>query len=112
MFLRPNVQKIIILFVLLSLSLLIATEQKATSKVTWQEIRGTPLAFLTVTEFRGPCGPSEDGICSMYFVDGINFFALLINIVGLYLIACVLVFGYEKVRAVLASKCTQNTQQV
>jgi hypothetical protein len=104
MFLRSNLQKIVVLLVFLSVSLLIVTEQKATSKVTWEEVRGAPLAFLTITEFRGPCGPSEGGICSMYFVDEINYFALLMNVIGLYLIVCILGFGYERVLAIFASR--------
>jgi hypothetical protein len=42
-------------FILLALSILVLADSSATSKITWEELRGAPLPFLSVTELRGPC---------------------------------------------------------
>lgn len=68
MLLRPTFLKLMIVVVLFALTLLIVTERKATSKVTWEETRGTPLAFMTLTQYQGPCG-SEGGFCTNYSIS-------------------------------------------
>ena len=110
MFLRPNFLKFIILVILFALTLLIATERKPTSKITWEETRGIPLTFVTLIEYRGPCA-SEEGYCTGHSIQAIEAPAFLFNLIGLYLLACGLVFGYERLLAV-SSHRKQNVHKI
>jgi hypothetical protein len=94
-FLRPNFLKLAILILALSLTLLIVTEREATSKVSWQEKRGAPLSFLTLVEYRGPCPPSS--FCAKVRIRDLHFSALLIDILGWYIISCAVFLVFRRV---------------
>ncbi len=51
----PTLPKVAILVVLIALSVLARAEYQPTTKITWEEARGLPFPFLTLTEIRGPC---------------------------------------------------------
>ena len=93
-FLRPNLVKLVILMIAMSLTLLIVTEREATSKVTWNENRGAPFPFLTLTKYQGPCPPLD--FCTEVHIHAFHPFALLLNILGWYIISCVLSLGYRR----------------
>lgn len=61
-FLRPNFIKLLVLFILILNSMLVPVHREATSKVSWDQIRGIPYPFLVLTEYRGPCSP-ENTFC-------------------------------------------------
>lgn len=94
-FLCPNLVKLIILTIIISLTLLVVTEREATSKVTWSESRGVPLPFLTLVEYRGPCLPLN--FCTKISVQNIFPLELLLNLLGWYIISCILFLAYEKI---------------
>jgi hypothetical protein len=93
-FLRPNLVKLVILTIIISLTLLVVTEREATSKVTWSERRGIPLPYLTLLEYRGPCPPLN--FCTKVSIQNIYPFELLFNIFGWYIVSCILFLAYEK----------------
>jgi hypothetical protein len=87
--LRPDLAKLSVLVILASLSLLVVAGREATSKVTWRENRGAPLAFVTLTRYRGPCGP-EFKVCEKLHVEAWHPLPFLMNSLVLYLISCVI----------------------
>ena len=88
---RPNLLQLGIWAVLLALLLSVATQRVATTKVTWEETRGIPLAFVTFWEYRGPCGP-EEGFCRRSGIEALHLFPLALDILILYLISCIVSF--------------------
>ena len=91
-FLRPNLVKLIILMIVILSSLSVVTEREATSKVTWSEKRGVPWPFLTLTEYQGPCPPVN--FCTKVYIQTFHPFELLLDILGWYVISCILFFLY------------------
>ena len=75
---RPNLIKLIILTVIMALTLLVVSNYKATSKVTWEESRGIPLPFVTLNKYQGPC--SSFNICRETNLQTIHFLNGLIDI--------------------------------
>jgi hypothetical protein len=51
----PTLLKVAMLISLIVFSVLARVEYEATSKISWEESRGLPFAFLTFTEIRGLC---------------------------------------------------------
>jgi hypothetical protein len=95
LFLRPNAIKLVILMTAMSLTLLVVTEREATSKVTWDENRGAPLPFLTITKYRGPCPPLN--FCTKVYVQTLHPSKILLDILGWYVISCTLFLGYKRI---------------
>ena len=81
----PNVAMLIILIILSALAL---SEYNATSKISWQESRGLPFSFLTLTEIRGICNA---GIvfwkCRSF--ENLNPLVLIMDILIVYSAICV-----------------------
>ena len=94
LFLRPTVIKLAILVAIVSITLLVAIEREATSKVTWNESRGAPFPFLTLVEYRGPCPPLN--FCTKVSSHSLRPLALLVDILGWYAVSCILAWGYER----------------
>ncbi len=93
---RPNLLQLAIWVILLALLLSVATQRIATSKVTWEETRGIPLAFATFGEYRGPCGPEGD-FCVKFGVQSLYPFPLALDILILYLTSCIVSFALHRV---------------
>jgi hypothetical protein len=77
----------LIVVLLLASSLLVVAERTATSKVTWRERRGAPLAFATFAAYRGPCG-TPPGFCEARRLAAWSPAALLLDGLGLYVVVC------------------------
>ncbi len=90
---RPNTYKIIMMIVLTLLSLLVVTNRKATSKVTWEENRGLPLPYIVLVEYRGPCPPQN--FCKDISIKKIIPVNVVVNLIGWYLILCVIYSRYR-----------------
>jgi hypothetical protein len=84
--LRPSFPKLVILIILIALSVFALTERVPTSKVTWQENRGVPLAFLSLTEHR--LGPGLN-FCMRRYLDAFEPFLLISNGLIFYYVTCV-----------------------
>ena len=76
------------LIVLIALSVLALSEYQATTKITWEESRGIPLAFLTVTETRGPCLAGA-AFWKCRFVEDFHPLQLIANAMVIYYAVCV-----------------------
>jgi len=83
----PTLLKVAALIFLIVLSILARFEYEATSKISWQESRGLPFAFLTFTEIRGLCNA---GIafwkCRSF--ESINLLVLITDILIIYFMVC------------------------
>ena len=90
-FLRPNLARIILLVLLVVMTSLIAVDYQATSKVSWHEKRGVPLAFVAISVYKGPC--DEGGLCREADIEKISLNALIVDVVVWYLASCVVVSG-------------------
>jgi hypothetical protein len=93
LFFRPDFIKSTLLLLLMILVTLAVTERNATSKVSWQEKRGAPFYFVTISGYEGPC--SENAFCRDVNIQSFNLWALMVDVAGWYLISCAIVFGYE-----------------
>ena len=84
----PSLLKIASLIILILLSILARTGYDPTTKMSWEESRGLPFAFLTFTEIRGVCSL---GIMfwKCRFFDNLNLLALIIDVVIIYAVVCV-----------------------
>lgn len=100
--LHPSFAKLVTLIILIALSVFALTERTATSKLTWQENRGVPLAFLSLTEHRGPCGPDFNFCTSRHF-DALYPLQLVADGLVLYYATCVFGFAIQKVSRRLTS---------
>jgi hypothetical protein len=80
--------KSIVLIVLIALSILALSEYQPTTKITWEESRGVPLAFLTVTETRGPCSAGA-AFWKCRFVENFHPLQLIANAMIIYYAVCV-----------------------
>jgi len=96
LFLRPTFVKLSFVIVALTLTLFIISEREATSKVTWEEHRGAPLPFLSLMEYRGPCGPDRS-FCVYSFFNALHPVPLLADVLGWYIVSCTLAVGYDRV---------------
>jgi hypothetical protein len=77
-----------VLIVLIALSILALSEYRATTMITWEESRGVPLAFLTVTETRGPCLAGA-AFWKCRFVENFHLLQLIANTMIIYYAVCV-----------------------
>lgn len=84
--LQPNSLKLAVLASLIAFSVLVLSERTATSKITWRETRGAPLAFLTVTEYRGP--DVDLGYRIFRVFENLNALALAVDISVVYYAIC------------------------
>jgi hypothetical protein len=96
LFFQPNSIKISLALAILLATLLIVSRHEPTSKVSWEQYRGAPLPFLSLTEYRGPCG-LDTGLCINLHFQAIHPGAMLVNLLGWYTVSCILVLGYEKI---------------
>lgn len=80
---RLSLLKLVVLIAVIGISVFAFSERNPTTKVTWEENRGVPLAFLVVTELRGPVWPTR----RVY--ESVSFFPLLANISVTYYAICV-----------------------
>ena len=95
-FLRPSFSKILVLVILISMTILVIVHSEATSKVSWDQMRGIPFPFLMLTEYRGSCLPSNAFCVKVYF-ERIFPIELIKNILVWYVVSCVLILIYETV---------------
>ena len=100
-FFRPTFTKIVLLMILVGVTSFIVTGRKATSKVSWQEKRGVPLAFMTIVVYKGPC--PQNNTCQEANLQTFNTFALLLDIFSWYVISCLMEFMYVFVNDIKAS---------
>ena len=91
LFFRPDFIKTILLLLLMTMATLAVTDRKATSKVSWQENRGAPYSFVTVSGYEGPC--SENAFCRDVNIASFNLWALIVDIAGWYLVSCAIILG-------------------
>lgn len=98
LFLRPNSIKATLLVVLALASLVVTTGFEATSKVTWYANRGFPLPFITISEyvFGGRC--LQNTICIAANIRDFYPYAMILDILGWYLVSCTIVFAYQIVK--------------
>ena len=90
-FLKPNWKKILLIISLFAISsYFLGNIFQLTDILAY----GFPLAFYTISTM--PCPPGVQYPCH---IPTISYFALIINIVFWYLIACGIIFGYEKKRS-------------
>lgn len=66
---------VLLLFFLLSM---IPSRSEPTSKVTWEDRRGLPIAFVQINRYTGPCAPEQT--CSRIYVAGFDPLALVMDI--------------------------------
>jgi hypothetical protein len=81
-FLKPGWGKVAITCVALLLTLLVITNIKETSGMSYEEKHGAPLHFLLVEEYRGPRGKSVQGFLPVGFT---------LDLAGWYLASCIIV---------------------
>jgi len=89
-FLRPNFQKVVVLVIFILMTTSIIVYREPTSKVSWDQLRGIPFPFLALTEYRGPCPPTN-AFCVKFFFQEVRLVELLQNILIWYLVSCFLV---------------------
>jgi hypothetical protein len=84
---HPTLFKCTTLIILVVLSILARSEYGATTKISFDESRGLPFAFLTFTEIRGVCNA---GIMfwKCRFYDNLNPLVLLIDVLIIYAVVC------------------------
>jgi hypothetical protein len=95
-FLRPNFVKTLFLLFLLAMTLSVVSGRQATSKVSWQENRGIPFRFVTLTGYAGPC--EQNGFCREMNIQNFYPYMLVIDVIGWYLVSCALISGYETLK--------------
>jgi len=107
-FFRPN-KLILTLFILIGLlSSIKPYGIEATTKITWDEYRGTPYTFIKLERCYGPCYPDRIGL--NYSIEDFDFRILLLDTLIWYLIACFIAYGLsiiirnEKVKAIVTGK--------
>jgi hypothetical protein len=98
LFLRPNCVKIALLVVFTLISLAVTTGGEATSKVTWHANRGFPFPVITISDYvpGGRC--SQNTICLAVNIQDFYPYALLLDILGWYLVSCAMVFVYQTMK--------------
>jgi hypothetical protein len=98
LFLRPNCVKIILVMIFTVASLAVTTGFEATSKVTWHANRGFPFSVMTISEdARGGRCPPRD-ICLATNIQSFYRYALLLDILGWYLVSCAMIFAYQAMK--------------
>jgi len=85
--LSPSFLKLTVLLGLIALSVLVLSERAATSKITWRESRGAPLAFLSVTEYRGP--DADFNFCTYRIFNNLHLLPLVLDAFAIYYSICV-----------------------
>jgi len=93
-FLRFDYSKLLVLVALVLMTMLVVVSREATSKVSWEQMRGIPFPFLVITEYRGPCQPLNT-FCIDLFFQRIYPIELLKDILIWYVVSCAMVLGYE-----------------
>jgi hypothetical protein len=100
LFLRPNLLKLLFLTILLAVTCFVPIGHKATSKISWQENRGIPLAIVTLSGYEGPC--SNSNLCREVSIQNIWPIAFILDIFVWYMVTC-LVFHFIGVKKALNS---------
>jgi len=107
-FFRPN-KLTLVLFILVGLlSSIKPYGFNPTTKITWDEYRGTPYTFIKLTGCNGPCYPDKIG--GRYFIQDFDLRMFIMDALIWYLIACFIAFGLsiiirnEKVKAIVTNK--------
>ena len=95
-FLRPNFPKVVVLVIFILMTTAIIVYREPTSKVSWDQLRGVPFPFLAITEYRGPCPPTNT-FCVKYFLQEVRLIDFLQNILIWYLVSCLLVSIIEPI---------------
>jgi hypothetical protein len=96
LFLRPNLPKILLLAILLAVTCFVSTGYKATSKVSWQENRGIPLAIVTLAGYEGP--GSNSNLCREVRIQNIWPIAFILDIFVWYMVSCLVFLIYIGVK--------------
>jgi len=107
-FLRPSKLALASFIVIGLLSSIKPYGIEATTKITWDEYHGTPFTFIQLSSCSGPCG--ADRIIQTYTIQGINIYALTLNIIIWYVIAGLIVYGFsfifrnKKIKAIVTGR--------
>jgi hypothetical protein len=98
LFLRPNCVKITLVMILTLLSSIVTTGFEATSKVTWYANRGFPFPVVTISDYvtGGRC--SHNTICLAANIRNFYPYALLLDILGWYLVSCAIVYAHQALK--------------
>lgn len=96
-FLRPNFYKLFLLFILMTMTLFVIVNREATSKISWDQVRGTPFPSLVLTEYRGPCPPQNIFCVEIYF-QRIYPIGMFLDILIWYVVSCIVILPYEMLK--------------
>jgi len=96
--LRPSKTKIVFSIVLTLASILVTSGFQATSKVTWYANRGFPLPFMTLSEAVDRRICQNNTICIATNISNIFPIAIVLDILGWYVVSCLIVFAYQIVK--------------
>lgn len=96
-FLKPNFIKLLVAFILVFTTVFVIVHREATSKVSWEQLRGIPYPFLVLTENRGPCLPDNIFCVEVYF-QKIYPIEMLVNTFIWYFVSCVIIGIFERVK--------------
>ena len=102
-FLKPNFIKMLVAFVLVITTVFVLVHREATSKVSWEQLRGIPYPFLVLTEYRGPCPPDNIFCVEVYF-QKVNPIKMIVNMFIWYLVSCVIIGIFERVKSQYEAK--------
>lgn len=93
-FLRPNKIRIALSIILTTLSSIIVTDFKWTTKMTWYAYRGFPLSFLKIYDYvKGErCQPYN--FCMATNIQDFYTYSFLVDLVVWYLVSCVITLGF------------------
>jgi len=69
-------------FLVILMLTLLPVRSEPTSKVTWEDRRGLPLAFIQINRYTGPCAPEEEA-CRRISVAYIDPLALALDCLAL-----------------------------
>lgn len=100
LFLRLNAVKMVLQVILLILASLVTSGYEATSKVSWQENRGIPFPFVTISYYSGPC--LYQIYCQQAKIIYLSMCAIIGNVIVWYFVSCVIVLGYDVLKKYLS----------
>ena len=96
-FLRLNRLKAALLVICGLIFSNLTTGLEATSKVTWQANRGFPLPFMSLDEYMQGGRCLQNTICVSANIQSFSIYALIVDLLGWYLISCAITFIYEAI---------------
>ena len=102
-----SLPRLLLMIILLSILMILASslvviKSIGTSKVSWTESRGFPLAMLTFNRYEGPCGPDMADFCETCDLGSIDVQSLIINLFIYIIISSLIIFLAIKINPALA----------